>query len=41
DELLDRTFDWFEAHGPFQVRSGVYNEKAKKTKLLPHLAGAI
>jgi putative transposase len=41
DELLDRTFDWFEAHGPFQVRSGVYNKKAKKTKLLPHLAGAI
>ncbi|MDB5311740.1 MAG: Transposase, partial [Gemmataceae bacterium] len=41
DELLDLTFDWFEAHGPFQVRSGVYNEKAKKTKLLPHLAGAI
>ena len=41
DELLDLTFDWFEAHGPFRVRSEVYIENACKTKRLPHLAGAI
>jgi putative transposase len=30
DELLDRTFDWFEAHGPFRVRSKVYCETPGK-----------
>ncbi len=32
DELLDLTFDWFEAHGPLRVRLGVCTMKSLENK---------
>jgi hypothetical protein len=41
DELLDLTFDWFETHTHFRVRSSVYVETSGKRGSVSHLAGRI